>query len=327
MRVLVTGGNGFLGSHLVRALVERGHRVRVLAQPGTDIDRIEAMNVEVVRGDLLVTESLEVACSGCDVVFHLAGVVRDWGPRELFWQLNLGGTRNMLEAAVARGVRRIVFTSSLAVHRFVGIPAGDERRPRDNVGHPYGASKIACEDLLLKAHDEGRIEVVIVRPGVFPFGPGDRLVLPEVIRNRRFLAHIGGGRARLCTAFAPNLAEGLCLCATVRRAAGQVYVIADVETPSWRELWDRLFARAGLPPPRRSVPFWAALAAATAAEAWAALSGSAPLLTRYRVALAGRDCVFSSAKARRELGWDPRIDLGRALAITADWLRGSSGQP
>ena len=103
--------------------------------------------------------------------------------------------------------------------------------------------------------------------------------------------------------------------------------MADVETPSWRELWERLFARAGLPPPRRSVPFWAAMAAATAAEAWAALSSTAPLLTRYRVALTGRDFVFSSAKARRELGWNPRIDLGRALAITADWLRGSSGRP
>jgi len=252
--------------------------------------------------------------------------VRDWGPRELFWQLNLGGTRNMLEAAVARGVRRIVYTSSLAVHRFVGISAGDEHWPRDNLKHPYGASKIACEDLLLKAYDEGRIEVVIARPGVFPFGPGDRLVLPELVRNHGFLAHIGGGHARLCTAFAPNVAEALCLCATVRRAAGEMYDIADAEFPSWRQLWDRLFTGIGLPPPRRSVPLWAAMAAATAAEAWAALTGQPPVLTRYRVALVGRDCVFSSAKARRELGWEPRVSLERALAITADWLRAARGR-
>jgi len=327
MRTLVTGGNGFLGSHLVRALREQGDEVRVLAQPGTDTDRIDGLGAEVSWGDLLQPETLEAACAGREVVFHLAGVVQDWGPAELFRRVNVGGTRNLLAAAKARGVRRLVFTSSLAVHRYAGISSGDEEQPRDNLRHPYGASKIACEELLLEAHGRGEIQTVIVRPGVFPFGPGDRLVLPQLVQNRQRYRHVGGGHARLCTAFAPNLAEGLCLCGSAPRAAGEVYVIADDETPSWRELMDRLFEGLGLPAPRRSVPLWLALTAAAVAEAWAALTRrrAGPLINRYRVALAGRDCVFSSGKARTQLGWQPRVGLDHAIALTTDWLRGQNG--
>lgn len=320
MRVLVTGGNGFIGSHTARALLDAGHQVRVMYQRGTDLHRLEGLDAEALEGDLRQPESLERACADQEVVLHLAGVVRDWGPWELFRQVNVEGTRQLTDAAVARGVRRLVFTSSLAVHRYVGIRDGDEAWPRDNHANPYAASKIACEDLLLRAHEQQRIEAVIVRPGVFPFGPGDQLAMPQLLRNRRAYRHVGGGRARLCTAYAPNLAQGLVRCAEVQRAAGEAYVIADNETPSWRELMDGLFEGLDLPPPRASVPLGLALAAATAAEAWAAVSRKEPLINRYRVSLAGRDCVFTSRKARDQLGWSPGVPLQQALKHTVDWL-------
>jgi len=325
-RSLITGGNGFLGSHLARALLSAGHRVRVMIQPGTDVERLEGLDVEICEGDLRDQPQLERACAGQELVFHLAGAVQDWGPRSLFQTINVGGTRNLIEAAGQREVRRIVFTSSLAVHRYVGIADGDERWPRDNTRHPYGASKIACEDLLLEAQRAGRIEAVIVRPGVFPFGPGDRLALPELLRNHRRYRHVAGGRARLCTAYAPNLAQGLLRCAQVARAAGEVYVIADDETPSWRELVTRLFEGVGVPAPRRGVPLWAARVGAVAAEAWSAISGHQPLINRYRVALAGRDCVFSSRKAKEHLGWRPGVTLDRALDEAIARLR-AEGSP
>jgi len=320
---LVTGGNGFLGSHLTRELLRQGHRVRVLAQEGTDTRRIDGLDVELVRGDLLSRPTLEQACTGIELVFHLAGVVQDHGPADLFKRVNVGGTRNLLHAAIDCQVRRLIFTSSLAVHRYRGISHGDESWPRDNLRQPYGASKIACEDLLLQAHRERRIETVIVRPGVFPFGPDDRLVLPQLVHQRRRFRYVAGGRARLCTAFAPNLAQGLVLCGTVGRAAGEVYVIADDETPTWRELMERLFGGLQLDPPRRSVPLWLALTGATLAEGWAAVARPAggALINRYRVALSGRDCVFVNHKARAELGWDPQVGLEQALARTTDWLR------
>jgi nucleoside-diphosphate-sugar epimerase len=319
-RALITGGNGFLGSHLARALLSAGYRVRVMIQPGTDTERLAGLELEVCQADLREPAQLAVACAGQELAFHLAGVVQDWGPRRLFQAVNVGGTRNLIEAAQGCGVRRIVFVSSLAVHRYVGIPDGDERWPRDNTRHPYGASKIACEDLLLEAQRAGQIEAVIVRPGVFPFGPGDRLALPELLRNHRRYRHVAGGEARLCTAYAPNLADGLLRCAEVASAAGEVYVIADDETPTWHDLMTQIFEGVGLPSPRRSVPLWAALAGAVAAEAISGLSRRPPLINRYRVCLAGRDCVFSSRKAQEQLGWRPRVPLERALEQTVAWL-------
>lgn len=321
MRALVTGGNGFLGSHLVRALCEAGHRVCVLRQPGTDVDRLAGLDVELCEGDLLDSPVLRRACSGAEVVFHLAGVVQDWGPPRLFQQINVGGTRNLLGAAVASGCRRMVFTSSLAVHRYVGIQNGDETRPRDNTTHPYGASKIACEELLLQAHLRGHLETVVVRPGVVPFGPGDRLAFPSLVRGRRHYRHVAGGKARVCTAYAPNLADGLLRCAEEPRAGGEVYVIADDETPTWRDLIGALFRGLGLPEPRRSVPLGPALIAATAAEAAARALRRPPVINPYRVNLAGRDCVFSNRKAKEQLGWSPRVPLAEAMDRTVAWLR------
>ena len=323
MRALITGGNGFLGSHLARVLTGAGHRVRVLYQEGTDHDRLAGLDPapELVPGDLLDPPGLERACQDQDAVFHMAAVVQDWGPRELFQRVNVGGTRNLLDAAVARGVRRFVFTSSLAVHRYVGITDGDETWPRDNTDHPYGASKIACEDMLLQAHAAGDIEAVVVRPGVVPFGPGDRLSMPELCRHHAAYRHVAGGRARFCTAYAPDLAAGLLACAEVERAAGEVYIVGGDETPSWAEFMETLFTGVGLAAPTRSVPLGLAMTGAVAAEAWARVTGRPPLINRYRVSLAGRDCVFRSNKAREQLGWRPATPLAEAMARTIDWLK------
>jgi len=323
MRALVTGGNGFLGSHLVRRLTAAGHQVRVLYQQGTDHDRLADVDPapELVQGDLLDAPGLARACSGCEAVFHLAAVVQDWGPRELFERVNVGGTRDLLRGAVEAGARRFVFVSSLAVHRYVGITDGDETWPRDNLAQPYGASKIACEDLLMQAQAAGEIEAVVVRPGVVPFGVGDRLSMPELVRNHGAYRHVGGGEARLCSAYAPNLADALLRCAEVPEAAGQVYVVADDETPTWREFSDALFQGMGLAPVQASVPLGLAMAGATVAEAWARVSGRPPLINRYRVSLAGRDCVFRSHKAKRELGWQPAVGFADAMAETLAWLR------
>lgn len=323
MRVLVTGGNGFIGSHVVRRLRAAGHDVRVLAQPGTSLRTVQDTGANVLWGDLRVPASLLAAVDGIEVVCHLAARVGDHGPASEYFDVNTVGTRRLVAAAKQAGVRRVVLVSTLAVHRLRGrgIPDGDENRSRDHVAMPYALSKILAEDEVMRAHAAGHVEGVVVRPGLFPFGPNDRTSFLPLVRNLDRYAHVGGGRAVFCTAYAENLAHGIALAAEHPAAAGRVYVVADDERPTWREFMDLLCDLLGRPRIRRNIPLGLALALAGASEAWAALTGRPPLLTRYRVRVAGLDCWFSSRRAREELGYVPLVDLGEGLRRTVAWVR------
>ncbi len=323
MRVLVTGGNGFIGSHVVRRLREAGHDVRVLAQPGTSLRAIEDTGARVLWGDLRVPHSLLAATDGVEVVCHLAARVGDHGPASEYFEVNAVGTRRLVEAARRTGVRRVVLVSTLAVHRLHGrgIADGDEDRPRDHVAMPYARSKILAEDEVMRAHAAGHVEGVVVRPGLFPFGAHDRTTFLPLVRHLDRYAHVNGGRAVFCTAYAENLAHGIALAAEHPAAAGRVYVIADEGRPTWRDLMDRVCDLLRRPRIRRSIPLGPALAAAAACEAWSALTGRPPLLTRYRVRVAGLHCWFSSRRARDELGYSPLVDLDEGLRRTVAWVR------
>jgi dihydroflavonol-4-reductase len=323
MRALVTGGNGFIGSHLVRRLEASGHSVRVMAQPGTSLGPIDGTAAEVVNADLTEPESLRAALPGVDTVFHLAGMVGDWGRPEDFEKINALGTRSLIEAAEAAGARRVVLVSSVAIHslRNGGISDGREDLPRDNAELPYALSKIHAEDALREAHDAGRVEGVVVRPGLFPFGPEDRTSFLPLVQKLGAYAHVAGGRAILSTAYVENLAHGIALAGEVEGAAGRTYIIADGVRITWRELMDRICDELGRERVRRAIPFAAAWAAACVVEDLSRLLGRAPLLTRYRVMVASRDSYFDPARARRELGYEPVVDLEEGIRRTVAWVR------
>lgn len=323
MRILVTGGNGFIGSHVVRRLREAGHVVRVLVQPGTSLEPIRGLDVEVVWGDLRVPMSLLAAADGIESICHLAAYVGDHGPAAPYLEINVGGTRRLLKAAHRAGVRRVVLVSSLAVHRLrgSGIANGDETWPRDNLVMPYALSKILAEDEVMRADSAGLIEGVVVRPGLFPFGPHDRTSFLPLVKNLDIYAHVNHGRAVFCTAYAENLAHGIALAAEHRAGAGRVYVIADEERPTWHDFIALLCDLLKRPRVRRSISLGVALALATASEAWSAFSGRPPLLTRYRVRVAGLDCWFSSRRAREEIGYTPLVGLEEGLRRAVAWVR------
>jgi nucleoside-diphosphate-sugar epimerase len=242
---LVTGANGFIGSNLSKVLCGRGWDVRGLVLKGTPEDFLEGTAVKIVYGDILRPDSLAEASRRVDVVFHLAALAADWGPAEKFFLLNARGTRNMLEASAAGGARRFVLMSSLAVHRYGGHSRSDENAPLDcPEDFPYGRSKIEAEEAVREFHDAGRIEGVIVRPGLFPFGPNDTTSFCRLARalERGLFAYVGGGRSRLTTAYVENLCAGVELAGREKNAAGQTYVIGDDEPVSWRRLIE-LFCR------------------------------------------------------------------------------------
>ncbi len=321
MKVLVTGASGFIGSTLCEELSRHGHTVRALDLAPAPVDL--SFPVELILGDVTDAGTCARAVHGCDAICHLAAKVGDWGPARSYFAVNVGGTEALLAAARGAGVGRFVLASSLAVHHYGGHLHADERAPRDATINPYALSKIAAEDLLRQ--EAGPVEWVIVRPGVFPFGPRDltSFVHMAAVAERGQLGTVNGGSALVTTAYVENLVQGLRLAVEHPKAADQIFVMGDPEPVSWRELFGRIAQALDAPPPRLNLPELAAYPLAAAMELGYRALGirSAPLLTRYRVLLASRDCHFVSDKAAELLGYQPTVGLDEALARTVAWYR------
>lgn len=311
--VLVTGGNGFIGSNLCRHLRARSLPVRALVLPGEDTTLLESLGVEVVHGDI-TAEIPATIFAGVSHVFHLAAITLDWGPWQSFWKVNALGTHRLLEVAITAGVPRFIHMSSLAVHSYRGHVDADEKTPADSTINHYAVSKRLAEECVQAAAD--RIHVSVIRPGMVPYGPGDRLTIPGMVNalQRGLYAHVDGGEQKVCLVQIDNLCDGMLLVAQREGGSGEVFVLAD-EVVSWRQFADALADTFALPRARRSVPLWLVSALAVVMESVyraLALSG-VPVLTRYRVSLFRGDLVFSSEKARRELGWKPVVTFEEGM--------------
>lgn len=325
VKVLISGAHGFLGSHLTEGLLSAGDDVTALVSPWGDLGNLAAVishpRLEIVRADLTDPLSLAGICDGVDAVVHAAARVADWGPWEAFRRTNVEGTRALLASAQAGGSGRFVFISSVAVHRYSGFRNADTRTlPRDNDTNPYAYSKILAEDLLTS---QKSVEPVIVRPGLWPFGPRDRTF--ERVAHalaRGTLPLVKGGEAVLNTSYAGNFVTGVRLALTRPEAAGNAYVISDDGMPSWRELFAELAELLGGSKPRLSLPGRPTKAVASGVEsAWSALfPRSEPPVTRYRAGLMLHDVHFSNRHAREELGYEPETSWVDGLKVSVERL-------
>lgn len=325
MNVLVTGGNGFIGANLVRRLLEEGHRVRCLVHRGSDL--LEGLDIETVTGSLALPAALAAAVQDVEVVYHLAGSGKaaEWGTRDWFFQVNTTGTGNLLRAAVEAGVRRLVHTSSLAVHDFSGHVDADENTPVGIRLTAYGASKAAAERLVRTAGRENGMETVIIRPGVVVFGPHDTTAFVHMapMLERGTWTHVAGGRPLLCYSYVDNLADGLLLAGTHPAAPGQTFVLTDDLRLRWRELIDAVIEAFGARPRTLSFPVPVARTLGIALDRAFRLARSKkpPPITDYRTALVSRDFHFGCARAKRLLGYRPRVPFEEGLQRTVAWYR------
>ncbi len=241
----VTGGSGFVGGHLVRALLGGGFRVRVLGRARSDLQAVERAGAEVVRGDL--TQALDPALmDGCEVVFHVAGAVGDQVTRAVARAVNVEGTRHVLDAARAAGARRFVHTSSVAVY---GFDAGtfDESAPRRRVGEAYVDSKTAAEELC----EGSGLDVRILRPAVI-YGPGDTGMLPRMIEllGEGKLPLIGDGRSHVGLVHVSDVVRGL-VAAADHAGADHLFNVMGPDDLTWKQLLDRMVLHFGFDAPRR----------------------------------------------------------------------------
>jgi dihydroflavonol-4-reductase len=306
MRVLVTGATGLVGSAVTRELARRGHSVRVLARPTSDLGGIDGAGAEVARGDVLDAPSVAAALAGCDAVVHTAGKVGfRSGQRAEMLAVNARGVEVVLGAALAAGVSRAVLTSSISVTGGTRTPrVADEATPSnaEALGIDYFVSKLRGEQAALALARRG-LPVVVVRPG-YVLGPGDvrgssaSTVL--ALARRRLRVYVDGG---ISVCHVADVARGHAE-ALERGRPGEAYVLggANVEM---RDLVARVARLAGVPPPRR-VPYPVALASAAASSAVARLRGRASALTPALVRSSALYTWASSEKARRELGYEIR---------------------
>jgi nucleoside-diphosphate-sugar epimerase len=304
----VTGGSGFVGGRLIERLRGEGMDVRALARSDAAADRVRSLGAEPVRGDLGDTDAMREGADGCELAFHAAARVGDWGPREEFERGNVQGTANVLAACEQAGVRRFVHVGTeaalMAGEPLVNVDETAPLRP-DSPG-PYSATKARAEQQVLAASREG-FETVAVRPR-FVWGRGDTSLLPrivELVRSGRF-AWVGGGRHRTSTTHIDNTIEGLVLGARNGRP-GNAYFVTDGEPVEFREFLSQLLATQGVDAPSRSVPAPLAHALAVGGESlWRALPlPGQPPMTRFAYWVSSQECTIRIDKARAQLGYEP----------------------
>ena len=309
----VTGGSGFVGGALIERLQREGWDVRALARSERAAERVRELGAEPVMGDL---EDLHV--EDCEVAFHAAAKVEDFGDPADFEHVNVQGTRNVVAACRAGGVRRLVHVGTEAA-LMAGQPLVnvDESAPlRPDSPALYSSSKAKAERLV---RDSDGIETVVVRPR-FVWGRGDTTLLPqmvEMVRAGRF-RWVGGGRQLTATTHIDNTVEGLWLAAT-KAPAGGVYFVTDGEPTVFRDFITEWVGTQGVSIPDKSVPPGVARAAAASAERiWRLLKrpGSPPL-TRFAVWVSSQECTIDIGRAERELDYRPVTSREQGLAELA----------
>jgi nucleoside-diphosphate-sugar epimerase len=333
VKALVTGATGFLGSHIAERLGQRGDDVRALVRPTSDTSFLESLGVELVRGDVTNARSLPAALEGVDVVYHAAAMVSDWGPWRDFRAVTINGTRNMLKAASAAGVKRFLHVSTDGVYRYQDLTEGvTEATPMEKrFGwlDYYRRSKTSAEKIARRFQRHGPMPVTIIRPALV-LGERDAAMLPGVIAYLKSpsAVYIGSGKNQLPCIYAGDVAELCILAATAAEAAGETYNAVNPEYVTQRDLFEAAAEAAGLSPPRRSIPLRVVYAMAAGMEARARLRGWAhrPELTRFSVNLLGVDYREDCTKALR-LGWQPEVPMREAVRRSVEWARARRAQP
>ena len=321
MKILVTGGGGFVGGYIVERLLARGYAVRSIGR--SPQPELVAKGVEVVCGDLTDATAVSAACEGVDAVFHVAARAGVWGSWESFYGPNVIGTRNVLSACRKWQVKRLVYTSTPSVV-FNGdsIPGGDESLPygKNWLCH-YAETKALAEQEALAANSE-KLQVVALRPHLI-FGPGDPHLLPRVVESVKAgrLRIVGDGSAKVDVSYVGNVADAhLDAFDALERGkgAGQAYFISQGEPVDLWPWLNSILEGLGQPPLTQKIPLPLAYGIGALCEgAWKVLRRRTdPPITRFVAVELAKDHYFDIRKAQHVLGYRPRVPMNEALKLT-----------
>ncbi len=323
MKILVTGGTGFTGSHLVKRLVSHGHEVTAMDnQKGIVWDELEKAGAKLTLGSVTDESLMRNLIKGCDVIFHLAAAFRRVNlPKRVYWQTNVDAMRSMLQAAQDAAVRKIVYCSTQGVHGNVENPPGDENspiKPEDYYQYTkYEGEKVAQEFI------EKGMDITTLRPTAI-YGPGDpgRFLMMYRRVARGVFPFFGPGRALYHPLYIDNFIDAFELAMTRPEAKGQTYIIADEKYYTIKEIVEEIAKIMSVKLQVRHYPFGLLYMIAWLVEiAFKPFPWWDPPLFRRRADWFRQNRAFHIDKARDELGYVPKIDLSSGLRLTYEWYR------
>lgn len=322
MKALVTGGGGFLGRYIVERLVDRGDEVSIFSRGA--YPEIEQMGVQVIRGDLRDENAVSEACRDQEMVFHVAGKIATGGKRKDFIEINVDGTRNIINACQKHGVSKLIYTSTASVvFDRTDVENGDESfpYPKKFLSY-YPAAKATAEKMVLAENGKKGLTTTILRPHLI-WGPRDPSLLPTLMERGRMgkLPIFGKGKNKVDLTYVDNVADAHILAADSPKAAGQVYFIGQGEPVGVWDFLEELFRRVGVPPIEKRVPYPLGYVVISFLEViHKAVTGEEPILNRLIVSELAKSHYFDISKARNELGYEPKISMKEGMDRYVEYL-------
>ncbi len=329
-RILVTGATGLIGSRLVEALAAKGYHVRSLVRKSSASSNLKKLGIELGYGDITDKESLEKALKNVDTVYHLAAIRGEkLLPREKYWEVNVKGTENLLEASCKEGVRKFIYVSTEGVLGWFNNPPADETWPYKPVGM-YHQSKADAENLVKRYYQEKQLPATIVRP-VIAYGPTEKgtiFKIASMINNGTFVI-LGSGNFRLHIVYIDNLIQGLRLAGEKKSSIGQTYILADKTPIMFNKLVQTIAETLNVHATRIHVPIWSAKLAGMMVENLYRILlelnvkklGDDPMLTPMKVDIMSKERFYDISKAKKELGYAPVMDTEEAIRSTVKWYK------
>jgi nucleoside-diphosphate-sugar epimerase len=321
MKVLVTGATGFIGAVLTKELIKNGHLVRALVLVGESTESLLKEGVEIRFGNLTKKETLRHICDDMDIVFHLAGLVADYGKRKLFYDAIYEATKNLLDEAVNSKVGRFVYISSIAAlglgRHLKGIKESD---PAFKSGIPYNDAKLDTEELVLRKHKEGSIACTIIRPANV-IGPRSAWVRSFIDRtvHVKTIPLIDHGKYGAGLIYVDNLVDGIIMAGTSDIAKGKIYHLRDDWNVTWKQYMSDMGAFIGKET-KGNIPYKILRVLGYLLEIVWPIFGKEPPSTRLTADITGRDNDVDNSLIKQELGWKTRVTYPEAMAQIGEWV-------
>ena len=322
--IFVTGGTGFIGGALTHYLLQQGHKVGVLVRKNSpNAEKLKGTKAILIEGDICKLESLIPAVKGVKKVFHCAAIASDWGSRRLFDQVNVLGTKNILEASLQANIERFIAISTNDVFGVVEDKVIEESMPFQKWNEPYPDTKILAEEYVWEYHRKHGLPATSVYP-CWVYGINDTSFLPHVVEALEKKEMLFWRKGSLMwPTYIENLIDLLCLISEDERAVGNGYLIHDGISFTFEEFCNMLTKELGFKEAHTHIPYSLAYITAFFLESiWKVLQiKKRPLLTTYVIKNLGSKLKFSIDKANRELGWKPKISFEEGFSKTIKWLK------